>query len=129
MFRWPQRETDSVDGSIVSDEWTIVFTTMALASNCVHVAVPSSHWNTWRLCFLRIVVARHERDIYTRRRVQMTVRELCTFLYDHRSFILRCNYVLVVFNAPHGIFLPRRSRFGLRHDLIVTHEVKQAKYM
>lgn len=59
----------------------------------------------------------------------MTVRELYTFLYDDRSFILRCNYVPVVFNAPHGTLLPRRTRFGLGHDLIVTYEVKQAKYV
>lgn len=105
------------------------FLLLRLASNCVHVAVPSSLWNTWRLCFLRIVVARHERDIYTRRRVQTMVRELRTFLYDDRSFILRCNYVPVVFNAPRTARCSsRRARFRLGHDLFVTHHVKQAKY-
>lgn len=45
------------------------------------------------------------------------VRGSCIFLYDGRSFILRCNYVPVVFNASLGIFLSECSRFRIERDL------------
>lgn len=89
-----------------------------LASNCVQVAIPSSHWNTRRLCFLRIVVAHHGRDVFTRR--VLTARELRTFL----SFILRCNYTCGRSFLIRRALLSRRARFRLGYDLFVTHDIK-----
>jgi len=45
------------------------------------------------------------------------MRGSCIFLYDGRSFILRCNYVPVVFNTPLGIFLSECARFRVERDL------------
>lgn len=127
MFRRPGRETDSLrwwlncfrgmNDRFYCHDWHLIAST----SRYHHRA-----WNTRRVyaSFGLLSLITNEIYAYT----QTTMRERC-ILYDGRSFILRCNYVPVVFNAPLGIFLSECARFRLERDLFVTHDVKQAKYM
>lgn len=134
MFRRPWRETDSLrwwlncfrgmNDRFYCHDWHLI----ASASRYHHRA-----WITRRVyaSFGLLSLITNEIYAYT----QTTVGEVgggggggwCIFLYDGRSFILRCSYVPVVFTAPLGIFPSDGARFRLERDLFVTHDVKQGQ--
>lgn len=128
MFRRPERETDLFrwwlncfrrrNDRFYCHGWHLIAST----SRCHHRA-----WNIRRVYAPFGLLSLVTNEIYAC--TQMTMRESCIFLYDGRSFILRCNYVPIVFNTSLGIFLSECARFRLERDLSVTHDVKQAKYM